>query len=124
MHLNTKNLQLKHSHESSYIFQVTHSTKDGSFKYTCMHFEHVRILCRHIFCVFKFYGIEKIPEKYILKRWRRDVIPTELLKRRFNSSSTVDRCVSFLSLDAAKLKLYLDKQNKLKKKIRRRLSNS
>ena len=94
-----------------------------------MHFEHLGILCRHIFCVFKFYGIEQIPEKYILKRWRRDVIPTELLKRRFNSSfddsnsdmtaidifSTVDRCVSFLSHDAAKLKLYLDEQNNLKK---------
>ena len=39
-----------------------------------------------MFCVFKFYGIEQIPEKYILKRWRRDVIPTELLKRRFNNS--------------------------------------
>nr|KAJ0189033.1 hypothetical protein LSAT_V11C800442980 [Lactuca sativa] len=51
-----------------------------------MHFEHVRILCRHIFCVFKFYGIEQIPEKYILKCWRRDVIPTELLRRHFTNS--------------------------------------
>nr|KAJ0224749.1 hypothetical protein LSAT_V11C100008110 [Lactuca sativa] len=67
-------------------YTVTHSTKDGSFKCTCMHFEHLGILCRHIFCVFKFYGIEQIPEKYILKRWRRDVIPTELLKRRFTNS--------------------------------------
>ncbi|XP_052625884.1 protein FAR1-RELATED SEQUENCE 6-like [Lactuca sativa] len=89
-------------------YTVTHSTKDGSFKCTCMHFEHVGILCRHIFCVFKFYGIEQIPEKYILKRWHRDVIPTELLKRRFNNSFddsnsdmtaidiflTVDRCVA------------------------------
>ncbi|XP_052621238.1 protein FAR1-RELATED SEQUENCE 6-like [Lactuca sativa] len=112
-------------------YTVTHSTKDGSFKCTCMHFEHLGILCRHMFCVFKFYGIEQIPEKYILKRWRRDVIPTELLKRRFTNSfadstsdmtaidifSTVDRCVSFLSHDAAKLKLYLDEQNNLKKKF-------
>ncbi|XP_023768352.2 protein FAR1-RELATED SEQUENCE 5-like [Lactuca sativa] len=103
-------------------YTVTHSTIDGSFRCTCMHFEHVGILCRYIYCVFKFYGIEQIPEKYILKRWHRDVIPTELLKRRFNSSfddsnsdmtaidifSTIDRCVSFLSHDAAKLKLYLD----------------
>nr|KAJ0207255.1 hypothetical protein LSAT_V11C500254150 [Lactuca sativa] len=110
-------------------YTVTHSTKDSSFRCTCMHFEHVGILCRHIFCVFKFYGIEQIPEKYILKCWRRDVIPTELLKRRFNNSfddsnsdmtaidifSSVDRCVSFLSHDAAKLKLYLDEHNKLKK---------
>nr|KAJ0205220.1 hypothetical protein LSAT_V11C500288860 [Lactuca sativa] len=65
---------------------VTHSTKDGSFKYTCIHFEHVGILYRHIFCVFKFYGIEQIPEKYIMKCWRRDVIPTKLLKKRFTNS--------------------------------------
>nr|KAJ0224110.1 hypothetical protein LSAT_V11C200058000 [Lactuca sativa] len=111
--------------------KVTHSTKDGSFKCTCMHFEHVGILCRHIFCVFKYYGIEQVPEKYILKRWRRDVIPTELLRRWFTNSfndsnfdmtaidifNTVDRCVSFLSHDAAKLKLYLDEQNKLNKKF-------
>nr|KAJ0215459.1 hypothetical protein LSAT_V11C300104050 [Lactuca sativa] len=111
-------------------YMVTHSTKDGSFKCTCMYFEHVGILCRHIFCVFKFYGVEQFPEKYILTCWRRDVIPTQLLKRRVNSSfddsnsdmtaidifSTVDHCVSFLSHDAAKLKLYLDEQNKLKKK--------
>nr|KAJ0225722.1 hypothetical protein LSAT_V11C100028840 [Lactuca sativa] len=38
-----------------------------------MHFEHVGILCKYIFC-------------YILKRWRKDVIPTELLKRRFTNS--------------------------------------
>ncbi|CAI9265857.1 unnamed protein product [Lactuca saligna] len=75
-------------------YTVTHSTKDGSFK--CL-----------------------------------DVIPTELLKRRFNNSfddstsdmtaidifSTVDRYVSFLSYDAAKLKLYLDEHNNLKKKF-------
>ncbi|XP_052621629.1 protein FAR1-RELATED SEQUENCE 7-like [Lactuca sativa] len=112
-------------------YMVTHSTKDGSFKCSRMHFEHVRILCRHIFCVFKFYSIEQIPEKYILKRWRRDVIPTKLLNRCFTNSfddsnfditaidifSIVDRCVSYLTHDAAKLKLYLDEHNKLKKKI-------
>ncbi|CAI9300121.1 unnamed protein product [Lactuca saligna] len=109
--------------------KVTHSTKDGSFKCTCMHFEHVGILCRHIFCVFKYYDIEQLPEKYILKRWRREVIPTKLLRRRFTKSfddsnsdmtainilNTVDCCVSFLCHDATKLKLYIDEHNKLKK---------
>ncbi|XP_052623616.1 uncharacterized protein LOC128128904 [Lactuca sativa] len=72
-----------------------------------------------------------IPEEYIMKRWRRDVVPTELLKRRFSNSlldsnsdmtaieifSNVDRCVSFLSHDASKLKSYLEELNKLKKKF-------
>nr|KAJ0205700.1 hypothetical protein LSAT_V11C500292910 [Lactuca sativa] len=85
----------------------------------------------HILCVFKYYNIEQIPKEYIMRRRRRDVIPTKLLKRRFSNSllysnsdmtaigifSNVDRCVSFLSHDASKLKLYLEELNKLKKKF-------
>nr|KAJ0209003.1 hypothetical protein LSAT_V11C400158030 [Lactuca sativa] len=110
-------------------YMVTHSTIDGSYKCTCMYFEHVGLLCRHIFCVFKYYSIEQILEEYIMRRCRRDVIPTELLKRRFSNSllnsnsdmttieifSNVDHCVSFLSHDASKLKSYLEELNKLKK---------
>nr|KAJ0213915.1 hypothetical protein LSAT_V11C400171740 [Lactuca sativa] len=48
-------------------YTVTQSTTDGPFKCSCMQFEHVRLLCRHIFCVFKFYSIEKIPKQYILR---------------------------------------------------------
>ncbi|XP_023753441.1 protein FAR1-RELATED SEQUENCE 3-like [Lactuca sativa] len=112
-------------------YMVTHSTIDGSHKCTCMHFEHVGLLCRHIFCVFKYYNIEQIPKEYIMRWWRWDVIPTEFLKRRFSNSlldsnsdmtatkifSNVDRCVSFLSHDAPKLKSYLEELNKPKKKI-------
>nr|KAJ0198973.1 hypothetical protein LSAT_V11C600323480 [Lactuca sativa] len=65
-------------------------------------------------------------------KWsRRDVVPTELLKRRFSNSSldsnsdmtaieifsNIDRSVSFLSHDASKLKSYLEELNKLKKKF-------
>ena len=53
---------------------------------TCMHFEHVGVLCRHIFSVMRYYNLEKIPERYILKRWCRDIIPPELLRRRFKNS--------------------------------------
>nr|KAJ0212061.1 hypothetical protein LSAT_V11C400197610 [Lactuca sativa] len=60
--------------------KVTHSTTDDSYKCTCMHFEHVGILCRHIFCVFKFYSIEQIPEEYIMKRWCRMLFQQNCLK--------------------------------------------
>nr|KAJ0202406.1 hypothetical protein LSAT_V11C600316680 [Lactuca sativa] len=106
-------------------YTVTHSKIKGSFKCTCMDFEHVGLLCRHILCVFKFYSIEQIPEEYIMRCWRQDIIPTELLKRRFSNSlvdsnsvmtaieffSNVDRCISFLKHDVAKLKSYLEKMN-------------
>nr|KAJ0210169.1 hypothetical protein LSAT_V11C400212330 [Lactuca sativa] len=105
--------------------------EDTKYMYTCMHFEHVDLLCRHIFCVFKFYSIKQIPKEYIMRRWHRDVIPTKLLKRRFSNSLLdanfdmnaiefflkVDRCVSFLSHDAAKLKSYLEELNKLEKSV-------
>nr|KAJ0211094.1 hypothetical protein LSAT_V11C400226650 [Lactuca sativa] len=32
-------------------FKVTHNKSEGSFMCTCMHFEHVGVLCRHIFSV-------------------------------------------------------------------------
>nr|KAJ0204999.1 hypothetical protein LSAT_V11C500236190 [Lactuca sativa] len=67
-------------------FKVTHSTLEDTFVCSCMNFEHVGLLCRHIFCVFKYYSRVEIPSRYILKRWRRDVIPTELLKRRLLDS--------------------------------------
>nr|KAJ0205150.1 hypothetical protein LSAT_V11C500244200 [Lactuca sativa] len=95
-------------------YTVTHSTRDGSLKCTCMHFEHVGLLCRHIFC---------ISENYIMRRWHRH--------RHFSNShvdsnsnmtaieifSNVDGCVSFLIHDSAKLKSYLEELNKLKKKL-------
>ncbi|GJZ88949.1 hypothetical protein Tco_0660731 [Tanacetum coccineum] len=32
----------------------------------------LRFLCRHVFCVLKNCNIEVIPERYILRRWRRE----------------------------------------------------
>nr|KAJ0203050.1 hypothetical protein LSAT_V11C500247670 [Lactuca sativa] len=72
----------------------------------------------------------EIPAQYILKRRRRDVIPTKLLKRRVLDSgydlhtnkyaieklSIVDNCVSSMSHDLEKFQAYLDDQHKLKKK--------
>nr|KAJ0212239.1 hypothetical protein LSAT_V11C400183240 [Lactuca sativa] len=93
-------------------YTVTHSTTDGSFKCSCMHFEHVGYLC----------SIEQILEQYILRHWRRDwhfsnsLVDSNSNMTAIDIFSTVDRCVSFLSHDSAKLKSYLEDLNKLKKK--------
>nr|KAJ0207731.1 hypothetical protein LSAT_V11C500268080 [Lactuca sativa] len=102
--------------DTQYI--VTHSTTDGSYKCTCMHFEHVGILCKHIFFVFKFYSMEQIHEEYIMKRrFSNSLLDSNSDMTTIEIFSNVDRCVSFLSHDASKLKSYLEEFNKLKKKL-------
>nr|KAJ0207972.1 hypothetical protein LSAT_V11C500245320 [Lactuca sativa] len=83
-----------------------------------MHFEHVGLLCRHIFYVFKFYSIEQIPKEYIMRRrFSNSLLDLNSDMTTIEIFSNVDRCVSFLRHDAAKLKSYLEELNKLKKKI-------
>ncbi|KAI3767901.1 hypothetical protein L2E82_18330 [Cichorium intybus] len=112
-------------------FKVRYQKDDKLFFCSCKHFEHVGVLCRHIFCVLKFYGYDRIPERYVLQRWCRDVIPSELLRRRFNTLEagvnvektamdiymTVDQCVAGLSHDNVKLEEYLEEITKLKSKF-------
>ncbi|GKE69169.1 hypothetical protein Tco_1527241 [Tanacetum coccineum] len=45
---------------------------------TCRHFLRYRFLCRRVFCVLKNRDIQVIPKKYILRRWRRGIIPPAL----------------------------------------------
>ena len=50
-----------------------------------MHFIQEGFLCRHIFYVLKIKDIEIIPSKYILRRWRKDIIATKVLRKRFSN---------------------------------------
>ncbi|XP_052627140.1 protein FAR1-RELATED SEQUENCE 5-like [Lactuca sativa] len=77
----------------------------------------------HIFCILKIYDIQEIPSRYILKRWRRDIIPTTVLKRTFRygdssgnvekvaykAFSMLDQCLSSLSNDDKKLEEFMQK---------------
>ncbi|XP_071698777.1 protein FAR1-RELATED SEQUENCE 5-like [Rutidosis leptorrhynchoides] len=56
--------------------------RDGNIVCSCNHFGRHGWLCRHIFCVFNNKRIEEIPETYIKRRWRRDILPTHLLDKR------------------------------------------
>ncbi|CAH1418288.1 unnamed protein product [Lactuca virosa] len=92
-------------------------------KCSCMLFERFGIFCRHIFCILKIYDIQEIPLRYILKRWRRDIIPTTVLKRTFRygdssgnvekvaykAFSMLDQCLSSLSNDDKKLEEFMKK---------------
>ena len=46
-------------------------------------FEQFGLLCRHIFCTFRFYKINEIPIQYAIRRWKRGIIPANMLNRSF-----------------------------------------
>ncbi|CAI9259385.1 unnamed protein product [Lactuca saligna] len=72
---------------------------------------------------FEIYDIQEITSRYILKRWRRDIIPTTVLKRTFRyvdsfgnvekvaykAFSMLDQCLSSLSNDDKKLEEFMQK---------------
>ncbi|KAL7599453.1 hypothetical protein Lser_V15G24060 [Lactuca serriola] len=104
-------------------FEVEFNREDLTVKCSCMLSERFGIFCRHIFCILKIYDIQEILSRYILKRWRRDIIPTTVLKRTFRygyssgnvekvaykAFSMLDQCLSSLSNDDKKLEDFMQK---------------
>ncbi|XP_024965434.1 protein FAR1-RELATED SEQUENCE 5-like [Cynara cardunculus var. scolymus] len=62
--------------------EVVHDVRGDSFDCNCNHFVRNGILCRHAFKVMLNSEVQSIPEKYILPRWRRELVPVELLLAR------------------------------------------
>nr|GFA60068.1 hypothetical protein [Tanacetum cinerariifolium] len=87
-----------------------------------------RFLCRHILCVLKENGLEAIPDKYILKRWTRDLLPPHIRKKKqmfgFEGGrymecsaivySAVEYCLNLLAKDEEKLLEFVVNVKKLK----------
>nr|GEY06335.1 hypothetical protein [Tanacetum cinerariifolium] len=61
--------------------QVVISELDGSITCSCNHFGRHGYMCRHVFCVLHVNSIDRIPKRYISKRWRKDVLPGHLLEK-------------------------------------------
>lgn len=93
------------------------------------------ILCRHVFCVLKSNNIESIPEKHILRRWNRNLIPADIRSRRQNFSETnqdcqriamdahsaVDFCLTLLGENKEKLLEFNEKIQNIRKEIEEEL---
>ena len=104
---------------------------DGTMVCSCMNFARFGYLCRHIFCVMKGKAIEVIPEKYILRRWMRDILPPDIRKKRnLNNTegdkimelsstaySAVDYCLNILAKDIPKLTEYVESIKRLKTEV-------
>nr|GEY91327.1 protein FAR1-related sequence 5-like [Tanacetum cinerariifolium] len=97
---------------------------DGSITCSCNHFRRYGYLCRHVFCVLHINSIDIIPERYISKRWRKDVLPRHLLEKRHkyrtcieetdqlasDIHTTMEYCFNHLRNDTEKLTKFLAKK--------------
>jgi hypothetical protein len=119
------------------FIKVLHNKEDGTWLCTCRYFPRYGILCRHIFFILKNRQVDEIPEKYILRRWTKDLINAELRTRKNRygeinevvqnlaneACSMVDECINLLSNDEGKLAAYVEKVKELKKEVETDLPN-
>ncbi|XP_076926770.1 protein FAR1-RELATED SEQUENCE 5-like [Bidens hawaiensis] len=56
--------------------KVTFDTSNFTVTCECMGFTRIRYLCRHVFCIYRHQGIDKVPMKYVSLRWCRDALPS------------------------------------------------
>ncbi|KAL4575534.1 hypothetical protein LXL04_022381 [Taraxacum kok-saghyz] len=71
-------------------YTVTFNKDENSAECDCFYFQHYGTLCRHVFCIFRKHNVTRIPSKYILRRWLKDLIPTEQLKKKFARGDWTD----------------------------------
>ncbi|WJX23147.1 hypothetical protein P8452_12383 [Trifolium repens] len=72
-------------------FEVLYSRSAGEVRCICCCFNFYGYLCRHALCVLNFNGVEEIPPKYILSRWRKDYKRLYIPDQNFGSSDDTDR---------------------------------
>lgn len=53
-------------------FEVLYNRSVGEVRCICSCFNFYGYLCRHALCVLNFNGVEEVPLRYILPRWRKD----------------------------------------------------
>ncbi|XP_059310744.1 protein FAR1-RELATED SEQUENCE 6-like [Lycium ferocissimum] len=67
-------------HGNVFVFLVEYRTNGEYLECNCKHFESTYILCCHILEVMSRKRIDIIPDRYIIRRWRRDVVRPHLRK--------------------------------------------
>ncbi|XP_021971368.1 protein FAR1-RELATED SEQUENCE 6-like [Helianthus annuus] len=74
-----KNYTVRHCKSNmSYVneFEVSLNVLEQTVSCTCLGFTRIGYLCRHVFCIFRYHQIERIPSQYIIPRWKRDALPS------------------------------------------------
>ncbi|XAR67786.1 hypothetical protein NMG60_11002685 [Bertholletia excelsa] len=68
-------------------YEVLYNRAAAEVRCICSCFNFNGYLCRHALCVLNFNGVEEVPSKYILSRWKKDFKRLYILE---NGSSNVD----------------------------------
>ena len=114
-----------------FLYQVGIKVKEMQIKCSCEHFSHIGVLCRHAFTIMMRCDVKEILERYILKRWRKDVISRSY---RFNSVQSdsgdcenvklvndsyysFESCLDIVRDDKKRLALFAEKQQMLLKEF-------
>ncbi|XP_024974846.1 protein FAR1-RELATED SEQUENCE 5-like [Cynara cardunculus var. scolymus] len=67
----------------AYAVEVVKNKMENSYECSCNCFVRNGILCRHALKVMLNDEVDRIPYRYILRHWRRDLVPVEWLPARF-----------------------------------------
>ncbi|KAI5662877.1 hypothetical protein M9H77_22200 [Catharanthus roseus] len=62
-----------HPNIASFRHIVAYNESTLNISYTCKIFNEVVILCSSCLCIFNILCVQAIPDKYILKRWTKDL---------------------------------------------------
>ncbi|KAF2910465.1 hypothetical protein DAI22_11g101950 [Oryza sativa Japonica Group] len=102
-------------------YQVYYDVEREEFSCVCKMFEHKGILCSHVLRVLVQYGLSKIPDRYILKRWTknaRDSVPPHLHGYKDDSVEVA----SVANKDVQTFKMAMTVINQLLEDMKSRLS--
>ncbi|CAI9290813.1 unnamed protein product [Lactuca saligna] len=111
-------------------FKVSFNAKDETIECECLHFTFFGILCSHAFRILIDYDIAMIPEKYILDRWRKNIVDigfqkinkkwrvcsTEISNLLQDATSFFEKCVESVIHDKEKLQELVNSLQQLSEK--------
>ncbi|XP_052622546.1 protein FAR1-RELATED SEQUENCE 5-like [Lactuca sativa] len=111
--------------------KVEIKAEEKEINYSCEHFKCMGVLCRHAFTIMMRCGVKEIPKRYILKRWKKDVISRnyrfssvqsdsgdcENVKLVNDSYYSFESCLDIVRDDKKRLDLFAEKQQMLLKEF-------
>ncbi|KAI4379267.1 hypothetical protein MLD38_005587 [Melastoma candidum] len=71
-------------------YEVLFNRSEEEVRCICSCFNFYGYLCRHALCVLNYNGVEEIPAKYILPRWRKDFKQLSSPDRGFHNTGSED----------------------------------
>ncbi|XP_052625926.1 protein FAR1-RELATED SEQUENCE 6-like [Lactuca sativa] len=122
------------SKKASYKMQASKveiKAEEKEINCSCEHFKCMGVLCKHAFTIMMRCGVKEIPKRYILKRWRKDVISRNYRFSSVQSDSgdcenvrlvndsyySFESCLDIVRDDKKRLALFAEKQQMLLKEF-------